>query len=291
MKMDDFNNQSSPVSLSLEEANSLIMERARQFVNQLIDKRGNEKPPFSPEEYASLQGIKKIVREDLGKVSGMLLRFHDGHVIKVNQKHNLARQNFSCAHEIAHNLLRELKITLDTENISYRTFNPQAHGRAISKTISRARECLCDAVATELLMPERVFRKYLSNFGVSIHVVERLADIFRVSIRAATRRVAEMSEEPCIALFWQPQNTISRALKLAWCAGPGITSTWKASYVPVHTRIRYPSTLYKAYENESSVKSYKLFKHGNIIKRFPMESKGFGRGETRYVVSLAFLDR
>ena len=286
----DLYNQSAPPSLSLEQATNLIIERAKQLANQLVEQRGHEKPPFSPEEYASLQGIKKIVREDLGKVSGMLLRFHDGHVIKVNKKHNLARQNFSCAHEIAHNLLRELKITLDTENISYRTFNPQAHGIAISKTISRARECLCDAVATELLMPERVFGKYLSNFGVSIHVIERLANIFRVSIRAATRRVAEVSEEPCIALLWQPQN-IGRALKLAWCADPGVTLTWKANYMPLHTFVKHPSTLYKAYENGSSVKSHKLFKHGTDVKRLPMESKGFGRGENRYVISLAFLDR
>ena len=113
--MDDFRTQSIIASLSLEEANNLIMNRARQFVNQLIDKRGNDRPPFLPEEYASLRGIKEIVREDLGKVSGMLLRFPDGYVIKVNNKHNLARQNFSCAHEIDHDLLRELKITLNTE--------------------------------------------------------------------------------------------------------------------------------------------------------------------------------
>ena len=290
MKMDDFNNQSSPVSLSLEEANSLIMERARQFVNQLIDKRGNDKPPFSPEEYASLQGIKKIVREDLGKVSGMLLRFHDGHVIKVNQKHNMARQNFSCAHEIAHNLLRELKITLDTENISYRTFNPQAHGIAISKTISRARECFCDAVATELLMPERVFGKYLSNFGVSIHVIERLANIFRVSLRAATRRVAEVSEEPCIALLWQPLLN-NKLMRMVLCEGPGISLMGKSNYVPVHTKVKYPSILHKAYEQNNTFKCYKKFKFGKDVKRLPMESKGFGRGENRYVVSLAYPER
>ena len=290
MRMYDFNNQLSPVSLSLEEAYSLIMNRARQFVNQLIDKRGNDKPPFSPEEYASLLGIKKILREDLGKVSGMLLRFHDGHVIKVNKKHNLTRQNFSCAHEIAHDLLRELKITLNTENISYRTFNPQAHNMAISKTISQTREYLCDSAATELLMPERVFSKYLSNFGVSIHVIERLANIFRVSIRAAIRRIAEVSEEPCIALLWQPLLN-NKLLRLILCEGPGINLMGKSIYVPVHTKVKYPSILHKAYEQNNAFNCYKSFKFGTEIERLPMESKGFGRGENRYVVSIAYPER
>ncbi len=276
MKMDDFNNQSLPVSLSLEEAYSLIMERARQFVNQLIDKRGNENPPFSPEEYASLQGIKKIVREDLGNVSGLLLRFHDGHVIKVNQKHNLARQNFSCAHEIAHNLIRELKIELDTENISYRTFNPQAHSIAISKTISRARESLCDAAATELLMPELIFKKYISTFGVSIHTIEKLANIFRVSIRAAAIRIAEVSLEPCIALLWQPQLR-TKILRLAWCVGPGIKLKDNAYYTPSHKNVGYPSSLHKACEQDNHVKCYKIFKRGTerlIYKLYLSHSHG-----------------
>ena len=277
-------------SVSLEQATELIIERARQLVKQLIDNRGHDKPPFLSEEFARLLGFKKIVKADLGKTSAVLLRFHDGPVIKVNQNHNLARQNFSCAHEIAHNLLRELKIELDTENISYRTFNPQAHGIAISKTISRARERLCNAAAAELLMPEPVFRKYLSNFGVSIYAIERLANIFGVAISATARRIAEVSEEPCITLFWQPQLR-TKGLRLAWSVDSETKSTWKASYVPKYTSIRLPSTLYKAYENESPVKSNIQFKYGNIKKRFPIESKGFGRGENRYVISLAFPDR
>ena len=121
--MRDSTNQSSTTLLSFEEANNLILRRSRQLVSQLIEQRGNDKPPFLPEEYASLQGIKAVKREDMGKVSGMLLRFHDGDIIKVNKNHSITRQNFSCAHELAHNLLREQKIILNTDNISYRTFN------------------------------------------------------------------------------------------------------------------------------------------------------------------------
>jgi len=274
--------------VDFERATSLIIERARQLVNQLVEDRGHDKPPFLSEEFAPLQGIKKIVKADLGELGAVLLRFHDGYVIKANQNHNLARQNFSCAHEIGHNLLRELKIELNTEDIEFRTFNPQAPGRIVAK----ARERLCDVAATELLMPETVFKKYLSGFGVSVHSIERLASTFKVSIQSAAIRIAEVSTEPCITLLWQPQpRTKSKMLRLAWRVGPGREAKGKANYMPVHAHVRYPSKLHTAYEYDSPVKSFKLFKVDNAVKRLPMESKGFGRGENRRVISLAYSER
>ena len=274
-------------ALDLDEAAKFIVERAKQLVNQLIGERGHDRPPFLPEEFARLQGIK-IAKADLGETSAVLLRFHDGPVIKVNQNHNPARQNFSCAHEIGHTLFGELKLERYIQDIEYRTFNPQGHAKARAT----ARERLCDIAATELLMPEFAFRRYLSGFGVSINSIERLSNIFRVSIRAAAWRIAEVSTEPCITLLWQPWlKTKSKGLRLAQRMGPGIKSRGKANYMPVHTLVRHTSTLYKSYQDNSPVKSSKLFKLDNVVKRLPMESKGFGRDETRYVISLAFPDR
>ncbi|MBA7615606.1 hypothetical protein ES703_22889 [subsurface metagenome] len=279
----DKTSQVVPVALNSEQATSLIVERAKQLVNRLVEDRGHDKPPFLPEEFGRLQGIK-IVKADLGETSAVLLRFHDGYVIKVNENHNLGRQNFSCAHEIGHTLFSEPKLERYIKNIEYRTFDPQGEADA-RKT---ARERLCEAAAAELLMPEFVFRKYLSGFGVSVRSIERLANIFKVAIRAAAIRVAEVSPEPCIALLWRQQRTKSKALKLAWRIGPRGESRGKDNYKPLHTYVRPPSTLHKAYQDDSPVKSFKVFKVDNAVKRLPMESKGFGRGETRFVISLAF---
>ena len=282
---DGMASQVSPVSLNLEQATSLIIERARQLVSRLVMQRGHEKPPFLPEEFAPLQGIKKFVKADLGELSAVLLRFHDGYVIKVNEKHNLARQNFSCAHEIGHALLSELKIELCIEDVEFRTFNPQAP--AIAR--ARAKERLCNVAAAELLMPEMVFKKYLSGFGVSINSIEWLANIFRVSIRAAAFRIAEVSAEPCIALLWLSRpGTKSKALHLSRRVGPAKKSRGEANYMPVHALIKRTSTLYKAYQYDNPVKCHKLFRLDAGVKRLPVESKGFGYGETRYVISLAF---
>ena len=280
--------QAVPLSLNSEQATSLIIERARRLVNRLVDQRGHDKPPFLPEEFAHLQGIKKIMKADLEEVSAVLLRFHDGYVIKVNENHHPLRQNFSCAHEIGHVLLRELNLVPYIDDVEYRAFNPQAHAIVRAK----ARERLCNVAATELLMPEMVFNKYLLDFGVSIKSIERLASIFRVSVQPTAIRIAEVSPEPCIALLWQPwPRTKPKGLRLAWCVGPGRNSRGKGYYMPLHTYVRPPSTLHKAYQYDKPVKCHKLFKVDNAVKRLPMESKGFGRDETRYVISLAFPDR
>ena len=150
------NSKAVAVPLTAEQATDLIIQRAKQLVSQLIEYRGHDKPPFLAEEFGRLQGIKRIMKADLGETSALLLRFHDGYVIKVNQNHSLARQNFSCGHEIGHILFGELKLERYIKNIEYRTFDPQGEADA-RKT---ARERLCDAAATELLMPESVFRKY-----------------------------------------------------------------------------------------------------------------------------------
>jgi len=284
----DMTRQESAISrqsLSLEQATGLIVKRARQLVKQLVEQRGHSRPPFLPEEYARLQGIRRIEKANLGEVSAVLVKSYEGNMIKVNQNHNLARQNFSCAHEIGHVLLSELKIEPSMEEVEFRTFNPQAH--AIFR--AKARERLCDAAATELLMPEEIFKKYLSGFGISIRSLEWLADIFKVSISSTAIRIAEISPEPCIALLWRLRpGTEAKVLRLAWRVGPGKKSKGKTDYMPVHTLVKSTSTLYKAYQCANPVKCHKVFRLDAGVKRLPIESKGFGASEMRYVISLAF---
>jgi len=290
LNSDNSTDQLEVLPLNSEQATSLIIERAKQLVNQLVECRGHNKPPFLPEEFRRLLSIKKIVKADLGNTSAVLLKIHDGYVIKVNEKHHVVKQNFSCAHEIGHILFSELKLEPYIQSIEYRTVNfyPQAQ----TKVRMKVRERLCDAAATELLMPEFVFSKYLSDFGVSVHSIERLANVFGASRLTSAIRIAEVSPEPCLALLWQPwPRSKPRGLRLAWSIGPGSNSRGKANYRPVHTLVKYPSTLHKAYQYDNPVKSWKLFKVDSDGKRLPMESKGFGRGETRYVLSLAFPER
>ena len=271
----------SPTYSYSEQVKHLIIERARNLFKEFIENRGNERPPFLAESYARLLGIQDFVKADLKETSAILLKSKDSYQIKVNEKHHPFKQNFSIAHEIGHVLYNELHLDTYINNVEHRTYNPQI----TRKLRVNAKERLCEAVATELLMPESVFTKYLKSFGLSVHSIEPLSHAFRTSIQATAYRIAEVSEEPCLILIWKPWPANKpKGLRYAG-------SQSKLRPVPVHTFIRFPSKLQTAFESFSSVKSSEIFKINNIKKNLPLESKGFCRGENRYVVSLALLDR
>ena len=48
LKSESSTKQPSMMPLSSIEATSLIIEKAKQLVNQLVDHRGHDKPPFLP---------------------------------------------------------------------------------------------------------------------------------------------------------------------------------------------------------------------------------------------------
>ncbi len=269
------------------QTNRKVIDYARSLVNKYIDFRGHDSPPFLTTEFLELLGVKKIVKANLGKTSAVLLRFPDGYIIKVNSNNHPYRQNFSCAHEIGHILLDKLGIERYTNHIQYRTFNPQKS----SNLRAKAKERLCNVVAAELIMPSDIFKKHLLNIGISVNAIERLSRQFMVSSPAVAIRIAEVSPKPCIVLNWAPRrNNKSRSLKLIQQINSDSLQRDRINYFPVHASVSYPSTLHTAYLTDKITKSRKLFKNGNIKKSFLLESKGFGSGETRYVISIAFPD-
>jgi len=269
----DTTRQVSLLPVAVRNASDFMTKRARELVMRLIERTGSEEPPFLPEELAPFQGIKRIERTDLGELNALLLRLHDGYVIKVNSSHSQVRQNYSCAHEIAHTFLHELERQSSSHSAEFRTLNLNIS--------NKDKERLCEAAAAELLTPEPIFKKYLSRFGVSVSSIEWLAHIFRVSIPTAAIRIEEVSEEPCIALRWQPQQKArSRGFRLVW-----------PYHILQSKYVRNPSCLLKAYESNDIVKSSKSFEIHGIRKRCYMESKSFGRSNMRYVISLVFPER
>jgi Zn-dependent peptidase ImmA (M78 family) len=253
--------------IDIDEATNLVIERSKKLVDTFAKQRGHKEPPFPATELAKLNGIKTIEKADLGTTSAILIKDPDGYTIKVNGRNSSARQNFSCAHEIGHTFLHELNRPLHIDQDEFRT-GSQRKG-------NYERERLCDMAAAELLMPTDVFRQHLINTGISVNSIEKLANTFMVSALAVAYRIAELSPKPCDAIKWNPLR------KTRSCGFTGY-------YAHKRIYIRNPSPLLKAYETNSSYTSYKSLDNGGIKKRFLMESKGFGRGETRYVISLIF---
>jgi len=281
---DKLASQGVPATLTSEEATNLIVQKAKDLVNELIEKRGDDNPPFLAKEFAYLQGITKITKADFRQIGAILIRMQDGYSIKTNQNDLQVRQNFSCAHEIGHVLFGELKLEHYIRGIEYRDFNPSAR----DKVREKAKERLCDIAATELLMPELIFKRHLSNFKLSMYSIERMAEIFKVSVQTTAIRVAELSTEPCIILLWRPQQFGKKTLRIIWRVGPGRQLRSRNYYMPIHSEC--PLSVRNAYENDGRFRCYKLFKLDKSTKRLPVESKGFGFDENRYVISLAFIN-
>ena len=100
--------------------------------------------------------------------------------------------------------------------------------------------------------------------------------------------MAEVSIKPCVAILWYPwPKSKPRGLRPALRR----QSRENANYMPVRNNVGLSSALYKAYQSDTLVKTWKLFKDANTVKRLSVEAKGFGRGETRFVISFAFPDR
>ncbi len=274
-------------SFNLVQTRRKVIDYARSLVNKYIDYRGHDNPPFITTDFLELLGVKEIVKANLGETSAVLLGFPDEYVIKVNINNHPYRQNFSCAHEIGHILLDKLEIERYTSHIQYRTFNPQKSRNLRANAMER----LCDDVAAELIMPSDIFKKHLLNIGISVNAIERLSRQFLASLPAVAIRIAEVSPKPCIILRWAPyRNSKSQSLKLFRQINSGSLQKDNNNYIPMHALVSYPSTLHVAYHTDHITKSRKLFKNGNLKKSLILESKGFGSGETRYVISIAFPD-
>jgi hypothetical protein len=276
------NSMETPLVASIDEVGRLLKQRTDELTCRLMDSNGRQDPPYPVTELAALQGIKRIEKVDLGRTDAVLISQPDGYVVQVNSNRHPFRQNFSCAHEVAHILLHE---------IERRTTN-STEFRVPDMTIGRiARERLCDQAAADLLMPARIFRKYVSCFGCSVNSLEWLSPTFAVSIPAVAIRVSQTSDEPCVAVLWRRcHKPRSKGFQLIWASKP--PSQNAADYrIEERGYVKDPSALLRAYQSSSVIKSFKAFGLGSHKKRHYMESKGFGRDSTRYVISLVFPQR
>jgi Zn-dependent peptidase ImmA (M78 family) len=271
------------MSTNINEASKLVVESAQLLVKKLIATRRHDNPPFLAEEYAPLVGIHSIEKMNLGKAGGILLRYYNRPVIKININDPPVRQNFSCAHEIGHMLLSELKLESYINSIEHRTYNPQAE----RKTRSKAVEKLCDEAATELLMPLEIFQSHLKEKGMSINSIEHLAEMYKVSIQSAAIRASEIYQDSSMILKWAPRKSYPDTIQLSW---PKNKILDKVLFSPVKKAISPPSKFHEAFECNNLVKGEISFKVGKQTKRFAAEIKGYGYGDKRYILSLVFLN-
>lgn len=158
-----------------------MRERARRLIAlaRREDPSWNP-PPFDPLRIAEALGIPVTLGPTHDGCDAMLMPFPKGRfrIVCNPRSQSERRRAFSLAHELMH-----LSFSDVAEALRRRTVEVEETPE------ERLLERLCDAGASDLLMPHDVFGTMLQELGVCAAAVPALADRFAVSLEAAALRV------------------------------------------------------------------------------------------------------
>lgn len=274
-----FPNYRNNIYGSLDNGVEFVTRRAQR----LLKMSSVTAPPFLPEHLAPFQGIKRIVKEDLGSLSGLLLPLRDGFEIRINAAHPPKRQSFSCAHEIAHTFFFEDE---------GRTLMVKMRGGNGKKTIKKWEEHLCDIAASELLMPSHIFSRYASRYQFGIHSLTPLSRTFNTSIIPTVLKLCDLTPNPCFVVHWtrgKSDKLDDLKLRARWLTWSRKKISSRAGRFFFNPKLwGEHSTLLKAYRSNSPTYSYQWMGVGNFRGNCKIWSQGFGSGSFRFVISLIF---
>jgi len=252
-------------------------EAVSTAVRDLLTRAGVSSPPVDLRRVAEAQGVARIEETDLGSLDGCLIPTADGFVIKLNSTMPERRRRFSLAHEIAHTLLRTAPAGCKHGDVSNRA------------TISRPRsrhweEWLCDMIAAEILMPRLSFRRWLSRTEASIRAIEVTATRFDVSVQAAAVRFGQMVDATVEIICWKREKAILAPL---WFSGSPQFRQYATRDEMCRPLPCLESTPVRAlWSGALEISNSEAASPIANAPTFYCESKAFGTGHRRYVLSL-----
>lgn len=258
------------------------VEFATYQARKLLQESGITSPPFLPERLAALRGIK-ILKEDLGNLDSLLLPLRDGFEIKINATHSPQRQNFSCAHEIAHTFFFEEKGRAVIERLE------RENGRKIAK---QREEDLCDIAASEILMPSQFFIKYASRYRYSIYSLKPLSRIFNTSVIPSAVKLCDINPKWCFLVQWSLDKTPELddlRLKATWLTWSRKKLSARAGRFLFNPKIFVQSnSVLEAYWSDGPNCSQERVRVNNFIGNSKVYSQAFSAGSDRFVLSYIF---
>lgn len=164
------------------------------YAQELIHQFNITEPPID---------VKKIIadlkiryrEEELGLIDcdGSLLRNGNKAIIIVNSSVvHVSRRNFTAAHELGHYCIKGH----DCEEYNCSKSDMESFSLANKRIETEA-----NLFAAELLMPEQIFRKATNNMPYTFEIIERIAEMFDVSLSAAAIRYIEFTLEKYAVIF------------------------------------------------------------------------------------------
>ena len=249
---------------------------------RLIDELGlcamlNENIPVNIGRIAKALGAESVRQANIS-VAGMLIPTEKAFKVLVNKEHSPVRQRFSCAHEIAHAIF-------DPKLTPSKRYNARPAPNMLERN--------CENLAARLLMPDPTFDKYADSNAFSIPTIMKLARIFHTSIQATTIRLIDVTDEPSVAVFSQMSiGKTGSQLRVSWNY-QNIRRLCKThSYFLPKGKSIGLATADLAYKTNQFQFREEYIDIGDLRKhRAYTESKAFGNGKSRYVLSLIFPER
>ena len=170
--------------------------KARRLARQLLHSSGVRAP-----EHIDLEAIAHACGADIvvGKLDGSTARvFRAGNRARIRVSERiitLGARRFSIAHELGHLVCgHEIPTEADVAK-----FLARACARTRGKEVDLEREA--NAFAAELLMPKAYVKSRCQVSPVNLCKAHAIADAFQTSIVASARRLAELSNERCAAVY------------------------------------------------------------------------------------------
>lgn len=252
-----------------------------EYLDHLIDELGirdllNENIPVNIGSVAKALGAESVRRANLS-VAGLLIPTEKSFRVLVNKNLSPERQRFSCAHEIAHAIF-------DPGLTPAMRHNEQPALNMLERN--------CENMAAHLLMPHPAFGRYAHANAFSIKTVMKLARTFRTSIQATTIRLMDVIDEPSVAVVSKMAvGKTGSQLRVNWNYQNIRRLRRKHSYFLPKGKSLNLATADMAYRTDRVQMKSEYIDIGKLRLKCYNESKAFGFGKSRFVLSLVFPER
>ena len=135
-----------------------------------------------------------LIIEPLKNSDGKIVRGNSKTLIKVNSEIPYEeKKRFTIAHELGHYLLHD-KLDLEVHNDNSNTLNWfQSTEKQAKKGLQ---EWEANDFASELLMPEKAFRKFVEKKRFSPNLIKEIASYFKTSLTSVAYRLVDLDIYP-----------------------------------------------------------------------------------------------
>ncbi len=252
-----------------------------EYLGHLIDELGirdllNENIPVNIGRVAKALGAESVRQANLS-VAGLLIPTEKSFRVLINKNLSPVRQRFSCAHEIAHAIF-------DPGLTPAMRHNEQPAPNMLERN--------CENMAAHLLMPDPTFGIYADFNAFSISTIMKLARTFHTSIQSTTIRLMNVTDEPSVAIFSaMTSGKTGSKLRVMWNYQNIRRLRKKHShFLPKGKSVNLATADLACRTNQIQTKN-EYIDIGNLRLKGYTESKAFGFGKSRYVLSLVFPER